>query len=146
MKKVSHLYYSLFGGTQKGEKMHKQLTLQQRYYIFVAKERKKSILEISNEIKVHKSTIYRELKRNKYLGKIYYYKVAQNLAKNRQEKALKKASVLTAKIKEKILENLEKNWSPEQISGRLKLESFFCIVVLKSYSPNIIFVSISDYL
>ena len=105
--------------------MHKQLTFQQRYYIFVAKERKKSISQIAKEINVHKSTVYRELKRNKFKGYFYYFKTAQNLAKNRQEKALKKASVLTAKMKENILEKLEKNWSPEQISGRLKNEKIF---------------------
>ena len=105
--------------------MYKQLTYQQRYYIFVAKERKKSIKKIADEINVHQSTIYRELKRNKFKGYFYYFKTAQNLAKNRQENALKKASVLTEKMKEKILENLEKNWSPEQISGRLKRDKIF---------------------
>jgi len=100
--------------------MYKHLTYEQRYYIFTAKESGKSIDKIAKEIKMHRSTIFRELKRNRYTGYKYYHKAAKLILEERQKKRYHRAFVLTPKLCEKIIECLNLGWSPEQISGRLK--------------------------
>lgn len=100
--------------------MYKHLTYAQRYYLFTALQSKKSISEISKEIEVHRSTIYRELKRNAYPGKKYYYKIAHAESEIRKESAAFCPSAITQRLGKKIIACLELGWSPEQISGRLK--------------------------
>jgi IS30 family transposase len=69
---------------------------------------------------VDKSTISRELKRN-YSKSGYWPKYAQKQAESRT-KHRKYHRKLTDDLKEKINILLQKKWSPEQISARIKLE------------------------
>ncbi len=96
-----------------------QLTLEQRYTIYALNKRGETQTKIAETIGVHKSTVCRELKRNK--GKRgYRYKQAHRFAlKRRKNKANKR---ITEEDWERIEELIEKDWSPEQISGRLKKE------------------------
>jgi len=100
--------------------MYTHLTYSQRYYIFTAKESGKSINTIAEETCVHRSTIFRELRRNRYAGYKYYHKAAQMILENRQKENKRAPSVLTPKMRETITKCLDFGWSPEQISGRLK--------------------------
>lgn len=82
---------------------------------------------ISEKIGKHKSSIYRELKRNKQ-GKYYLPDTAnkQYLQKRSRlhESKIRKDSKLYWYIREK----LEHGWSPEQISGRMKRQEkeYYC--------------------
>ena len=75
--------------------------------------------QIADKLKVHKSTISREIKRNSG-RKGYRFKQAQRTAEQRQafRSNLRKSSALEKKVR--VL--LKRKWSPEQISSRLKLE------------------------
>ena len=56
--------------------MYNQLTSEQRYYIEVSLQNKMSKKVIAEHLKVHISTVYREIKRN---GGKYHYHVAPAL-------------------------------------------------------------------
>ena len=94
-----------------------QLTQEQRYQIkaFLSVGTKK--LAIARELGVAKSTIYREVKRNAG-QRGYRPKQAHGKAlKRRKTKSQTRVSAETWALVEK---RLRKDWSPEQISGRLK--------------------------
>ena len=55
--------------------MYKHLTIVQRYYIERRMSNNVSVADIGKEIKVHISTIYREINRNKMDNGNYYYLV-----------------------------------------------------------------------
>jgi IS30 family transposase len=95
-----------------------QLTQEQRYQIYALKKTRHSLSEIAEVIGVHKSTVSRELNRNRG-QRGYRPQQAQNLAVQRRQKATPRISRQTWAGVEKLL---RQDWSPEQISGRLKKE------------------------
>ena len=100
-----------------------QLTQEQRYQIYALKKTRHSLSEIAEVMGVHKSTVSRELNRNRG-GRGYRPQQAQNLAVQRRQKATPRISRHTWAVVEKLL---RQDWSPEQISGRLKKEQKVCI-------------------
>jgi IS30 family transposase len=97
---------------------YKQLTQEQRYYIFQLNKNNLSQAKIANDIGVSKSTISRELKRNTG-QRGYRPKQAQSKATERRKLA-SKAIKMTGDMIDLIDEKLsEQQWSPEQISGWL---------------------------
>jgi len=100
-----------------------QLTQAQRYQIYALKQTGHSPLEIAAVISVHKSTVSRELKRNR--GKCGYRpQQAHGLAMERRQKAIPRITAETWAVVKRLL---RQDWSPEQISGRLKKEQRVCI-------------------
>ena len=76
-----------------------------------------SVNQISKQLKLHRSTVYRELKRNSRPRGSYEAYYANNLSEIRKERFAKNrkfTSKMIILIKEK-LENQQ--WSPEQING-----------------------------
>ena len=97
---------------------YSQLTQVQRYQIYALRKTKHSLEEIAAVIGVHKSSVSRELKRNRgHRG--YRPQQAQELASGRRLKAV---SRITAEVWTIVERLLRQDWSPEQISGRLKKE------------------------
>ena len=95
-----------------------QLTQGQRYQIYALRKTKHSLSEIAAVIGVHKSSVSRELKRNR--GKRGYRpQQAHELTLERRPKAVPR---LTAEVWAVVEKLLREDWSPEQISGRLKRE------------------------
>ena len=84
-----------------------------------------SVLEMAKLLGLHKTTIYREINRNKK-GEFYTARAAQNAALRRFKNCRRKSSI-TPFIAQKIEEKLAMGWSPEQISGRLKKENVAAI-------------------
>lgn len=84
-----------------------------------------SVSEVAKLLNFNKSTIYRELKRNKS-GHFYKAKIAQSRSKVRFRRCRRKFRInsLIAQVME---EKLALGWSPEQISGRLKKENSISI-------------------
>jgi len=96
-----------------------QLTPEQRYQIYALKKANHNQTEMASIIGVHKSTIGRELARNGG-QRGYRPKQAQELADARQQAAHQpRIRPATWTLVESWL---RQQWSPEQISGRLKLE------------------------
>ena len=94
------------------------LTQEERYHIYIEHKKKVSLGDIAKDMGRSKSTISRELRRNK--GNCgYRYQQAQIKAQRRhldKPKAIK----LDEAMKQVITPLIEEKWSPEQISGRLK--------------------------
>ena len=108
-------------------KQYKQLTQEQRYFIYVLKQENYSNRQIAKMIKVHHSTVSREQKRNTVAGfKAYRHGTAQRLALERRRTCRKPVKLDSANRK-LIKDMLQRHWSPEQVSGRLKLHKILNI-------------------
>lgn len=103
-------------------KPYSHLTYEQRCQIYALKQRNFSQDDIADDIGVRQSTISRELARN--TGKRgYRFKQANDFAKERSIAQKSKKRVMTKVLVTKIEDALvQKQWSPQQISGRLELE------------------------
>ena len=82
--------------------------------------------DIARELGRHRSTIYREIKRNRFVDRGmpeldgYYGKIAGDIAaerRARQAKLVRNPTLCAA-----VIDGLEHGWSPEQIAGRLRIE------------------------
>lgn len=105
----------------------KHITEKQRYTISAMKKQGYSNTEIAEVIGKDKSTIGRELNRNsdKRNG-VYKAELAQNKAKKRH-KDKPKPIKFTQEIKAFVDEKIKDDWSPEEISGRAKLNGIPCV-------------------
>ena len=98
--------------------MYTQLASEERHYIAMGLKKGDSIRQIARDIDRSHTTISREITRNTG-NRGYRYKQAQNRATARHE-SKEKAVKMNDTLKSKITIYLEQDWSPEQISGRLK--------------------------
>ncbi len=96
-----------------------QLAREQRYQINVLKKAGHNQTFIASMVGCHKSTISRELRRNRG-QKGYRHYQADELAFDRQCEAYR--SRIAWETWELVERLLRQDWSPEQITGRLKLE------------------------
>jgi len=96
-----------------------QLTREERYQIHALKQTGHSQTEIAVMLGRHKSTISRELSRNQGM-RGYRPKQAHSLALERRKSKARPRFGGSVWVKVELLIRLD--WSPEQISGRLKLE------------------------
>ncbi len=94
------------------------LTFEDRCHIKAQRASGKTLDEICKSLKVNKSTISRELRRNRG-KKGYRPKQAEGKAQERWRAAWKRRK-LTTKLRQFIAAKLREDWSPEQIAGRLK--------------------------
>ena len=99
---------------------YKQLTPEERYQIRALLKAEKDKGEIAVILDRHPSTIGREIKRNSG-ARGYRPKQAQEKALERRRNA-PKAIKFTDEVKGYVHEKLSIQWSPEQISGRMKKE------------------------
>jgi transposase, IS30 family len=98
---------------------YKQLAREQRYQIYALKKAGQNQTQIAQMLGCHKSTISRELRRN--CGqKGYRPYQADEFAYDRQCAAYR--SRIAWETWQDVERLLRQDWSPEQISGRLKLE------------------------
>jgi len=95
-----------------------QLTQAQRYQIYALKKTKHTLSEMAAVIGVDKSSISRELRRNRG-QRGYRPQQAHELAVQRRPKTIAR---ITAAVWSLVESLLRQEWSPEQISGRLKRE------------------------
>lgn len=101
---------------------NKHLTSEQRYQIEVLLQTDTQIKLIADLLSTSKSTVYREIDRNKS-GKTYNAKHAQSLCVEKKERfgrPRKFTPVVEKLIREKMI---TEQWSPEQIVGYAKLNN-----------------------
>lgn len=101
---------------------YQQLVPEQRYQIEASIGIGMSRTEIAKKIGVHRSTVYREMGRNSDLRLAGYRAISADAAARDRHKRKKKRRIEGATWA-RVKGLLEKEWSPEQISKRLKLES-----------------------
>lgn len=99
---------------------YKQLTPEKRYGLKAYMQAGFSIPEIAKELMVHKTTLYREIKRN--TGKRGYRPKQAEMKMLERRHCSRKASRLTPDLVVRIVYLLHFDLSPEQISGYLKKE------------------------
>jgi len=101
-------------------KGYHHLTYEQRCQISALNEISKSQNEIAKVLGVHRSSISREIKRNSSLG-IYSHEMAQNNSILRRSKKYQRKKIMNEPTIKAVENTLKlKQWSPQQISGRLK--------------------------
>lgn len=100
-----------------------QLTKTDRRRLYVFLEMGLSVKDIALKMLRHRSTIYRELNRNRDSGvylPIVAHEKALERAKNNRHNKLKDNGVLRDYVVRSLV---DKGWSPEQISGRMKYQN-----------------------
>lgn len=102
--------------------MYRQLEAHERDCLAVWKGAGRSNKEIARRLKRSVSTIGRELKRNGLSGGAYVSIRAQIRRDRRQVSAKRRHPLKSQEVYSYALEKLRSGWSPEQISGRLRLE------------------------
>ena len=101
----------------------KHLTKEQRYQIKAYLNCGKSKLFIAEALKVNKTTIYREIKRNSRKRGSYDPSFAQELSTERKERFANNRK-FTPSVKKYVKEKIEQEqWSPEQIVGYCKSQN-----------------------
>lgn len=100
-------------------KGYHHLTNTQRCQLDTLKKRGDSPDQIAKMLNVHRSTIYREMARNRK-DEFYVFEEANEQALERRKKANMGRTKLNEELKAVLQEKLSLQWSPEQISGRLK--------------------------
>jgi len=98
---------------------YQQLTQEQRYQIYALMKASFNQTQIASEISVHKATVSRELARNRG-GRGYRPRQAHELAVARLQLRVKPR--IQSETWQEVERLLSQQWSPQQISGRLKLE------------------------
>ena len=102
-------------------KKHKKLTSQERDLIAIWIAEKISKREIAFRLNRSPGTISDEIKRNSF-GKYYVSIHAQAKAQKRVVEARVRHPLKNKSVFSYVIKKLRKGWSPEQISGRLKLK------------------------
>lgn len=100
-----------------GKYTHLSLSDRRRFYTFI--EMKLSMTEIAKRLGKHRSTLYREIKRNNGLEG-YLPGSAQLKTEDRAKKKRLNKIEHDGYLRDYVVRSLKKGWSPEQISGRMK--------------------------
>lgn len=106
------------------KKSYTQLTDKERYHLELLIQECPTQKKISERLGRDKSTISRELKRNRSDAS-YSSEMAIKKTKERRKRVI--PTKFTEIVKERIEFDLKNHWSPEQISGRLKREKIASI-------------------
>lgn len=101
-------------------KKYSRVSYEVRCQIYSYLGTKLSIPQIASKLGFHKSTIYRELKRNSVWND-YKPGFATELAKKRYQNCKRKIRI-TGKLEEIVRSGLKEGWSPEQVAGRVRHE------------------------
>lgn len=100
--------------------MYKHLTREQRYAIYLGKQKGETLEMIARSIGVHKSTVSREIRRNSTPGGKYVWNKAHDMSLSRLRHTPGNRR-MDDMLKWRIIELIKnEQWSPRQISGRLK--------------------------
>ena len=112
-----------------------QITLAERRRLYQLLTAKASVNEMARLLGRHRSTIYREIKRNTFHDRElpdydgYYGTLANDLARERRCRLRKLRR--HPDLREEIISQLKARWSPEQIAGRLVSDGVSLVRVCK---------------
>jgi len=110
----------------KGEPMYAQITQEERYAIAALKKQRLSIRGIAKELRRSPSTISREIRRNRKADGGYRAHTAGERTRARRSKSRRNTRFTSTDWV--LVERLIRlDWSPEQVSGWLKLQDLLSI-------------------
>ncbi len=98
------------------------LTVEEREEIAIGLAREESCSEIARRIGKHRSTVSREVRRNRLQNRKYRANLAQKICDRRQSKSRAKEILKNDDIRQYVREKLLERYSPAQIVGRIKIE------------------------
>jgi len=102
-------------------KGYHDVTREERSQIRLLKAMRYSMSEIARQLKRHRSSISLEIKRNGGPWS-YYTKQADRKATERRSAASRRPKKMRPELRDRIVKGIKEGWSPEQVSGYLKLE------------------------
>lgn len=100
--------------------MYHQLTREQRYAIYLGLQEKDTLTAIARRIGVNKSTVSREITRNKNRFGKYGWRMADEKAAERRERLPGNRSLSGSVVHAAMRLLVTEDWSPRQISGYLE--------------------------
>jgi len=106
---------------------YRQVTTEDRHLIWTLKCHGRTIAEIAVLASKHRSTIYRELKRNKHKGIRYRLDRACEMARARRYKSRRNSHFSQREWNLVVHYLTKEDWSPEQISLRLGMKKLLSI-------------------
>ncbi len=98
------------------------LTVEEREEIAIGLANGENLSEIARRLGRHRSTVSREIRRNRLQNRKYRGNLAQKICDQRQSKSRKKEILKNDDIRRYVREKLFERCSPEQIAGRMKIE------------------------
>lgn len=113
-----------------GMKNYTHLSLKERELVFLHLNQGESLREIGKTLNRHHATILREVARNSIVGGKqgggkYSPSLATSFVKRRRQES-RRGKLDDLSLRHYVLGKLNRGWSPEQISGRLKLKAPNC--------------------
>jgi IS30 family transposase len=102
--------------------MYNHLTKHERDQIAILHAQRQSYSKIALLLNRDKSTISREVGRNKYSDDKYLSSFAQDKSDLRKHKAHKRERIKDPEIRKYVIEKIQLGWSPDIIAGRLKID------------------------
>ena len=99
-----------------------QLTQVERYQIQIGLAANMSIKAIAKALGRHRSTVFRELKRNGHISREGYAAIYSQAQYRQRRKKCRRKFLIRGELKAWIDQRLKCQWSPEQIAGRRNLE------------------------
>jgi IS30 family transposase len=116
-----------------GDYTHLSMADRRRFYVFL--EMGLPMTKIAKRLSKSRSTLYRELKRNRGIEG-YLPGMAQQKAEGRSKESRFSKLRRNSALHEYVVRGLKKGWSPEQISGRMKLKKlnyYVCAETIYQY-------------
>lgn len=101
---------------------YKHFTIKEREKLFEFIAQGLKPIEIAQKLGRSRSSISRELKRNSNEDGSYSPSEAEKKYHQRRKRCVRKKCLDNIKLREYVTKKLQEYWSPEQISGRLKME------------------------
>ena len=93
-----------------------QLSVNDRRRLYIYLEMGLSVTEITQKLSRHRSTLYREMSRNKESG-LYLPVLAHQKALSRAKDGRQGKIERDGYLRDYVVKGLRKGWSPEQIAG-----------------------------
>jgi transposase, IS30 family len=102
---------------------YRQLTLDERYQLQTLHAQGFTQTDIASLLRRHPSTLSRELRRNSRYAEPYKAQPAHSAARQRRVVVGERSRKIQGPLRELVEAKLRQSWSPEQISGRFRLET-----------------------
>ena len=107
-------------------RVYAQLTLEERRKIERWRHAKVSVNEMARVLRRHRSTIFRELRRNHFqdpcMPKVVGYFAMAAQLRTSDRRARQRKLIRHPQLRDQVIERIKDGWTPEQIAGRMRME------------------------